>query len=71
MEAVAVRKKLHSFIDEMPDNCLLSVEPLLSYLAGEPVIETNLTDEEKRWVKEGRKHYKEHPEDFVPLESIQ
>jgi hypothetical protein len=71
MEAVAVRKKLHTFIDEMPDNCLLSVEPLLSYLAGEPVVETNLTDEEKRWVQEGRKHYREHTEDFVPLESIQ
>jgi len=71
MEALAVRKKLHTFIDEMPDYCLLSVEPLLSYLAGEPVIETDLTDEEKKWVWEGRKHYKEHPEDFVPLESIQ
>jgi len=71
MEAVAVRKKLHTFIDEIPDNCLLSVEPLLSYLAGEAVIETNLTDEEKNWVREGRKQYKEHPEDFVPLESIQ
>jgi hypothetical protein len=55
----------------MPDNCLSSVEPLLSYLAGEPIIETDLTDEEKRWVQEGRKHYREHPEDFVPLESVQ
>jgi hypothetical protein len=71
MEAIAVRKKLHTFIDEMPDYCLSSVEPLLSYLAGEPVIETDLTDEEKGWVREGRKRYKEHPEDFVSLESIQ
>ena len=72
METVTIRKKLHSFIDEMPDYCLSSVEPLLSYLAGgEPVIETNLTDEEKQWVQEGRIHYREHPEDFVPLESIQ
>ena len=70
MEAVAVRKKLHTFIDEMPDYCLSSVEPLLSYLAGESVIETDLTDEEKKWVREGRQHYREHPEDFVPLESI-
>jgi len=70
MEAAVVRKKLHTFIDEMPDSCLSSVEPLLSYLAGEPNIETDLTDEEKRWVQEGRKHYREHPEDFVPLESI-
>ena len=71
METVAVRKKLHVFIDEIPDNCLSSVEPLLSYLAGKQVIETDLTNEEKKWVQEGRKHYKEHPENFVPLESIQ
>ena len=58
---------LHSFIDDLPDYCLSSVEPLLSYLAREPAIETNLTAEEKKWVQEGRTHYKEHPEDFVPL----
>jgi len=49
----------------------MSVEPLLSYLASESVLETNLTDEEKKWVQEGRKHYKEHPEDFVSLDNIQ
>jgi hypothetical protein len=54
----------------MPDYCLSSVEPLLSYLAGEPLIETDLTDEEKALIGEGDKHYREHPEDFVPLESI-
>ena len=47
-----------------------AVEPLLSYLSSESAIETNLTDEEKNWVQEGRQHYKEHPEDFVPLENI-
>jgi hypothetical protein len=71
MEAVMVRKKLHTFIDKMPDNCLSSVEPLLSYLARESIIETDLSDEEKKWVQEGRMQYKKHPEDFVPLESIQ
>jgi hypothetical protein len=75
MEAVVVRKKLHACIDEMPDYCLSSVKPLLSYLAGESAarwqaIETDLTDEEKMWVQEGRKQYKEYPEDFVPLENI-
>ena len=76
METVAVRQKLHTFIDELPDYCLSSVEPLLSYLARESAhpagaaIETKLTDEEKKWVKEGRKHYKEHPEDFIPLDKV-
>jgi len=71
MEAIAIRKKLHTFIDEMPDYCLPAVEPLLSYLVDASVIETDLTGEEKKWVKEGRKRYREHPEEFVPLESIQ
>ena len=39
-------------------------------LADEPVIETDLTDEEKKWIEEGDRHFKEHPEDFVPLESL-
>ncbi|MDR0464720.1 MAG: hypothetical protein LBG94_06360, partial [Treponema sp.] len=59
--------KLHTFIDELPDYCLSSVEPLLSYLAGNIAIETNLTTEEIQWVQNDRKHYKEHPEDFIPL----
>ena len=76
METVAVRQKLHTFIDQLPDYCLSSIEPLLSYLARESaypadtVIETNLTAEEKKWVQEGRKHYKEHPEDFIPLDNV-
>jgi len=70
METLAVREKLHTFIDEMPDYCLSSVEPLLSYFAKEAAIETNLTNEEKSWVKEGRKHYKERPEDFVSLDTV-
>ena len=37
MEAVAVRKKLHAFIDRIPDSCLSSLEPLLAYLAGRPI----------------------------------
>jgi len=36
----------------------------------EPIIETDLTDEEMSIIEEGDRHYKEHPEDFVPLESL-
>ena len=70
MEIIAARKKLHKLLDKIPEHCLPSIEPLLTYLADEPVIETDLTDEEKQWIQEGRKHYKEHPEDFVPLKSL-
>jgi hypothetical protein len=67
----AVRKKLHTFIDALPDYSLPAIEPLLSYLADEaPVIETDLTDEELLIIAEGDRRFKEHPEEFVPLESI-
>ncbi|MCL1992196.1 MAG: hypothetical protein FWG66_04535 [Spirochaetes bacterium] len=37
----------------------------------EPVfIETDLTDEEHALIEEGRKRYRERPEDFLPLESL-
>jgi len=63
METAAVRKKLYSFIDEIPDDRLLSVETLLSYFAGEsanvPVTEISLTDEEIKWLQEGSEHHKQ------------
>jgi hypothetical protein len=34
----------------------------------ELIIETDLTEEEKAIVREGRKHYREHPEDFFTLD---
>jgi len=37
----------------------------------ETIIETGLTAEELAIIEEGDRHYKEHPEDFVPLENIQ
>ena len=43
----------------------------MSYLVDASVIETDLTGEEKKWIKEGRKRYREHPEELAPLESIQ
>lgn len=67
---VAERKKLHILLDKIPDHCLFSIEPLLAYLADEPIIETNLTDEEKQWIREGREHYRKHPEDFIPLDEV-
>ena len=40
-------------------------------LVDEPIyIETDLTDEEHTLIAEGVEHYREHPTDFVPLESL-
>jgi hypothetical protein len=67
-----LRQEIHAYIDAMPDKNLQALRPLFSVLA-EPkyVIETDLTDEERAIITEGDKHFKEHPEDFVPLETLQ
>ena len=70
--ALAIRREIHSLIDTMPERNLYALRPLLNALVDGPVIiETDLTDEEKAIIEAGDKHYREHPEDFVPLESIQ
>jgi hypothetical protein len=49
---------------------LLDKQPS-SYLADRRVvIETDLTDEERAIIADGDRRFKEHPEDFVTLESI-
>jgi hypothetical protein len=69
--ALAVRQEIHNLVDTMPERNLYALRPLLDVLVNEPIIiETDLTDEEKALIEEGDKHYREHPEDFVPLESI-
>jgi hypothetical protein len=69
--AIAIRKELHSLIDTMPERKLNALRPLFDVLVDdETIIETDLTDEELAIIEEGDRQYKEHPEDFVPLESI-
>ena len=69
---VAVRQELHSIINTMPERKLDALRPLFKMLVDDDTItiETDLTDEEHSLIEEGVKHYHEHPEDFVPLESI-
>jgi len=65
------RKELHSLIDNMPERKINALLPLFDILVDdEIVIETDLTDEERTIIEEGDRHYREHPEDFVSLESI-
>ena len=70
--AAAVRQELHSLINTMPERKLNALRPLFEVLVDDDTIaiETDLTDEEHALIEEGVKHYREHPEDFVPLESI-
>jgi len=69
--ALDLRKELHSLIDNMTERKLNALRPLFDVLVDDEIlIETNLTDEEKTIIEEGDRHYKEHPEDFVPLRSV-
>jgi hypothetical protein len=71
MTVTALRSELKSIIDDMPERSLYALKPLLSVLSIDPVIiETDLTAEEKTLIEAGEKEYREHPENFVPLESI-
>jgi hypothetical protein len=59
------------FVEKKADRNLYALKPILSILA-EPVyiLETNLTEEERAIIAEGDREFEEHPENFVPLESI-
>jgi len=71
--ATTIRQELHSIINTMPERKLNALRPLFEVLIDDDniSIETDLTDEEHALIAEGVQHYHEHPEDFVPLESIQ
>ena len=56
----AVRKEVMSCIADIPDSKLEALIPILAILVDETVvIETDLTDNEKRIIKQGREEYKE------------
>jgi hypothetical protein len=67
-----LKQEILDYIDELPETKLEALRPLLRVLASDDalVIETNLTDEEKAIVAEGRREYAEHPESFTPLEAL-
>ena len=72
MQNIAIRKKLHTYIDTLPDENLLALEPLLSFMAEDywkPVIEPADPDE-IAIIEEGEKNYMECPESFIPLENV-
>ncbi|MDR2505056.1 MAG: hypothetical protein LBD16_03005 [Oscillospiraceae bacterium] len=70
----AIQQEMHEYIDDLPDDKLYVLRPLLRLLRGgmddELIIETDLTDEEKQIIAEGRKEYLEHPETFVKFSDI-
>jgi len=71
MTATALRKKLHGYIDTMPEKNLAIIKPLLSALS-EPLytIEPATPEETKRAEKRIREYHK-IPTSFVPFKRAQ
>jgi len=69
----ALRKKIYSMIEKMPEKSLKALEPLLTHLVDIDddnwVIEP-ASPEETAMIKERMKDYKKDPSSFVPLSSI-
>ena len=66
----AIRKEILNYIDEISDSKLEALQPILMLLADDSVqIETNLTDEERAVIAEGRQEYKKGG--FIPLDSLE
>ena len=67
----ALRKEIHTCIDEIPENKLIALKPLLFALADDSiVVERNLTNEERALVAVGMAEYESNPNSFVPLDMV-
>ena len=71
----ALRKKIHGIIDEIPEQSLRALEPLLTHLIDEDsdldfVIEPITDPEELAMMNEGLSEYERDPSSFVPLSEI-
>ena len=64
-----LRKEVLECIDRIPDSKLEALRPILRLLSNEePIIETDLTEEEKLIIRTGREEYKAGK--YVPLSSL-
>jgi hypothetical protein len=68
---MTIRQELHNYIDDISENKLIALKPLLCVLADDTlVVETNLTKEEKDIVAQGMSEYAAAPNSFTRLEHI-
>lgn len=64
-----VRKEVLECIDKIPDSKLEALRPILRLLTNDaPMIETDLTEEEKEIIRAGREEYKAGG--YIPLTDI-
>ena len=63
----AIRKEVMDYIADLPDNKLEALRPILTLLVEDTaIVETNLTEEEKAIIRQGREEYKLGG--YVPLD---
>jgi hypothetical protein len=61
--------EIQEYINVLPDSALLALKPLLTLLIVEaPIVETDLTEEEKAVILRGREEYSKGG--YVPLAEI-
>ncbi|GHV49169.1 hypothetical protein FACS1894204_13650 [Synergistales bacterium] len=70
MNEIALREELHALIETLPERSLYAIKPLLTFLCDEPIVETDLTDEERGLILSGLSEYDSNPASFVTLESL-
>ena len=65
-----IRKQVMDYINHIPDAKLEALRPLLMMLSDDDdfAVQTDLTDEEKNIIQQGREEYKEG--NFISLDSI-
>jgi hypothetical protein len=64
-----IRKEVLDCIDNLPDSRLEALRPILKLLVHDTVaVDTDLTDEEREIIRQGREEYKAGG--FVSLDSI-
>jgi hypothetical protein len=68
----AIRNEVLNYIGELSDEKLDALRPILRVLAAdEPIIiETDLTDDEKKSIAAGMAEYAAAPETFTPLSEV-
>jgi hypothetical protein len=68
---MTVRQEIHAYIDDISENKLIALKPLLSALADESIIiERDLTEEERNIIAKGMLEYESTPDSFIPIDKI-
>ena len=67
---LATREKLKSYIDTMPEQSLQTLEQLVEDIYWQPVVETDLTEEERESIRMGMEERKTHPENFKKWQDV-